>query len=47
MKGDAVIRVPREAWERMRSFALTAGRDIREATATAMDEYIKRQEQKK
>lgn len=46
MKGDAVIRVPREAWERMRSFALNAGRDIREATAAAIDEYVKRQEKK-
>lgn len=40
MKDDANIKVPREAWERTRAFALHVGRDLREVTATAMTEYV-------
>ncbi len=44
MKGDAVIRVHRSSWQRARDFAQQSGRDLREVTAAALDDYVKRQE---
>lgn len=46
MKGDAVIRVPRASWKRAREFADRSKppREMRELTATALDEYIRRQD---
>jgi hypothetical protein len=43
MKGDAVIRVPRASWNLARAFANRLGRELREVTGTALDEYVKRE----
>ena len=41
MKSDAVIRVPRETWAKVRAYALNAGRDMREVTAAALEAYLR------
>lgn len=47
MKGDAVIRVPRQAWMTIRSFAKRAKRDIREVAGTALETYVAEENAKK
>lgn len=46
MKSDAVIRVPRRSWEIARKFSLKAGRELRELTGTALEEYVFRESEK-
>jgi hypothetical protein len=47
VKSDAVIKVPREAYDRAKAFASERGRELRVVTAVALDEYVAKEEQKK
>jgi hypothetical protein len=40
MKSDAVIRVPRRSWEIARKFSVRSGRELRELTGIALEEYV-------
>lgn len=43
---DAVIRVPRWSWALAKKYAAKAGRELREVSGAALDEYVKSQEGK-
>ena len=44
---DAVIRVPRYSWSLAKKYAVKSGRELRELTGTALEEYVKREEAKR
>lgn len=46
MRDDAVIRVPRAAWGVARVFADRTGQKMREIAAAALNEYVKRENEK-
>ena len=46
MKSDAVIRVPRRSWEIARKFSVRSGRELREVTGRALEEYVFRESEK-
>lgn len=47
VEGDTFIRVPRESWALAKAFAKSSKRKMREVVATALSQYIRRQEAKK
>jgi hypothetical protein len=46
VKGDAWVRLPRETWAAAKAYAAKSGMKLREIVATAVAEYLKREEKK-
>ncbi len=46
MKADAIVRVRRGAWELARELSQRTGRDVREITSTAIEDYTRKEAEK-
>jgi len=43
LKGDAIVRIPRESWKTAMRFALSVDRELREVIGAALSEYVERE----